>query len=68
MFGILREKYCVSILIGVLCVLACGSCVNRRSGDAYRLHHQSEKDQRARINVSSNISELGSTLAVTSAS
>jgi hypothetical protein len=32
----------------------CGSSENRRFGGTYRLHHQSEKDQRAWNNVSRN--------------
>jgi hypothetical protein len=33
---------------------SCGSCKNRRFGENYRLHHQDDKNQRARNNVSSN--------------
>jgi hypothetical protein len=35
-------------------VMPCGSCKKRRSGGTYRLHHQGEKNQPARNNVSSN--------------
>jgi hypothetical protein len=34
-------------------VMPCGLCKNRRFGGNYRLHHQGEKNQRARNNVSS---------------
>jgi hypothetical protein len=33
-------------------VMPCGSCKNRRFGGSYRLHHQSDKNRRARNNVS----------------
>jgi hypothetical protein len=32
-------------------VTLCGSCMNRRFGGTYRLHHQGEKNQQARNNV-----------------
>jgi hypothetical protein len=35
-------------------VTQCGSYKNRRFGGSYRLHHQGEKNQRARNNVSCN--------------
>jgi hypothetical protein len=35
-------------------VTPCGSFENRRFGGTYPLHHQSEKNQRARNNLSSN--------------
>jgi hypothetical protein len=35
-------------------VITHGSCNNRRFGESYRFHHQGEKTQRARNNVSSN--------------
>jgi hypothetical protein len=35
-------------------VMPCGSCKNQRSGGMYRLHHQGDKNRRARNNVSSN--------------
>jgi hypothetical protein len=35
-------------------VTPCGSCKNRRFGGMYRLHHQGDKNWRARNNVSSN--------------
>jgi hypothetical protein len=35
-------------------VAPCGSCENQRFGGTYRLHHQVEKNQRARNSVSSN--------------
>jgi hypothetical protein len=35
-------------------VTPCGSCKNRRHRYTYRLHHQSDKDWRARSNVSSH--------------
>jgi hypothetical protein len=35
-------------------VTPCGSCKNRRFGGTHRLHHQGEKHQRAKNNVSSN--------------
>jgi hypothetical protein len=34
-------------------VTLCGSCKDRRSGETYRLHHQGDKNRRARNNVSS---------------
>jgi hypothetical protein len=35
-------------------VAPCGSCKYRRFGGMYRLHHQGDKNRRARNNVSSN--------------
>jgi hypothetical protein len=35
-------------------VAPCGSCKNRRFGGTHHLHHQGEKNRRARNNVSSN--------------
>jgi hypothetical protein len=35
-------------------VTLCGSCKNQRFGGMYCLHHQGEKNQQARNNVSSN--------------
>jgi hypothetical protein len=35
-------------------VMPCGSCKNRRFRGTYHLHHQGEKNQQARNNVSSN--------------
>jgi hypothetical protein len=35
-------------------VTPCGSSKNRRFGGTYRLHHQSDKNRRARNNVSNN--------------
>jgi hypothetical protein len=35
-------------------VMPCGCCKNRCSGGTYRLHHQGDKNQRARNNVRSN--------------
>jgi succinylglutamate desuccinylase len=32
----------------------CGSCMNRCFGGTYQLHHQSDKNRRARNNVSGN--------------
>jgi hypothetical protein len=34
--------------------MPCGSCKNRRFGGTYLLHHQDDKNRRARNNVSSN--------------
>jgi hypothetical protein len=36
-------------------VRPCGSCKNRRFGRRYHLHHQRDKNRRARINVSSKL-------------
>jgi hypothetical protein len=44
-------------------VAPCGSCMNRRFGVTYRLHHQGDKDQLARNNISLNNNR--STLRVT---
>jgi hypothetical protein len=35
-------------------LMPCSSCKTRRFGGMYRFHHQDEKNQRARNNVSSN--------------
>jgi hypothetical protein len=35
-------------------VTPCGRCKNRRFGGTYRLHHQGDKNRRARNNVKSN--------------
>jgi hypothetical protein len=35
-------------------VSLCGSCKNRRFGGTYRLHHQGDRNRRARYDVSSN--------------
>jgi hypothetical protein len=33
---------------------SCGSCKNRTFGGTYRLHHQGDKNRRARNNFSNN--------------
>jgi hypothetical protein len=35
-------------------VTPCGSCKNKRIGGTFRLHHQGDKNWRARNNVNSN--------------
>jgi hypothetical protein len=36
-------------------VMPCGSCKNRRVRGTYHLHHQAEKNQGTKNNVSSNL-------------
>jgi hypothetical protein len=39
-------------------VTPCGSCTNRRFGETYHLHHQSDKNWEARNNISNVVPSL----------